>query len=308
MESQSIDIAALRGYLTGLQQSIVSALEARDGGSFRIDRWDKESAATLSGHGISCMLEDGALIERGGVGFSHVRGGQLPASATARRAELAGRAFEALGVSVVVHPRNPYIPTAHMNVRCLVARASNESDVWWVGGGMDLTPYYGFTEDARHFHANCKAALEPFGSDLYGRFKKACDEYFYLKHRQEARGIGGIFFDDFNELAFADSFALLRSVGDRFLAAYLPIVEARRELPYGGRERDWQSYRRGRYVEFNLVLDRGTHFGLQSGGRTESILMSMPPLARWRYEYHPEAQSPEADLLLNFLPAREWLS
>jgi coproporphyrinogen III oxidase len=254
------------------------------------------------------MIEEGALMERAGVGFSHVRGDKLPPSATAARPELSGRGFEAIGVSLVFHPRNPYVPTVHANVRVLVAKAvrAGEEDIWWFGGGMDLTPYYPFEEDAQHFHRTCQRALTPFGDALYPRFKKWCDEYFYLKHRGEARGIGGVFFDDFAELGFEQSFAMTQAVGNAVTEAYLPIAQRRRDTPYGERERDFQAYRRGRYVEFNQVYDRGTHFGLQSGGRAESILMSMPPIVKWRYDWHPEPGSPEAKLYEVIKP-RDWL-
>ncbi|MBS1155054.1 MAG: coproporphyrinogen oxidase [Proteobacteria bacterium] len=293
----------VKDYLLTLQQNIVATLENLDGTSFRTDAWQREGG----GGGITRVIEDGPLFERGGVNFSHVMGAGLPPSATANRPELAGRAFEAMGVSLVLHPRNPYVPTVHMNVRFFRAFAQGQEDVFWFGGGMDLTPYYGHEEDARHFHQTCKDALDPFGTELYPRFKTWCDRYFFLKHRNEARGIGGIFFDDFSEGGFDSAFALLQSVGNAFLPAYVPIVERRRELEYGQRERDWQAYRRGRYVEFNLVWDRGTLFGLQSGGRTESILMSMPPVAHWRYDYQPEAGSPEARLLTDYLPERDWV-
>ncbi|HSQ79846.1 MAG TPA: oxygen-dependent coproporphyrinogen oxidase [Casimicrobiaceae bacterium] len=306
------DIAAIRGYFTGLQRGIVEALQGVDGAPFRRDEWQRSEG----GGGITMYLEDGGVLERAGVLFSHVMGRSLPASATAHRPQLAGRAWEALGVSLVIHPRNPFAPTVHLNVRFFVAPGSaagakdDEGDdaVWWFGGGMDLTPCYGYVEDARHFHSTCRAALALFGAGLHSRFKRACDEYFYLKHRQEARGIGGIFYDDFSEGGFAQAFAMTRSVGDHFVPAYLPILERRRSLPYGERERDFQAYRRGRYVEFNLVWDRGTLFGLQSSGRTEAILLSMPPLARWRYEWTPEPGSPEARLCTDFLPARDWLA
>jgi coproporphyrinogen III oxidase len=241
------------------------------------------------------------------VNFSHVLGAQLPPSASAHRPELAGRRWEAMGVSLVLHPRNPYAPTVHMNVRCFVALKDGHDPVWWFGGGMDLTPYYGFEEDARHFHATCRSALDPFGLDLHPRFKDWCDRYFFLKHRNEPRGIGGVFFDDFSEGGFDHAFAMTRSVGDAFLAAYVPILERREDMPYGERERDFQAYRRGRYVEFNLVYDRGTLFGLQSGGRTESILMSLPPIVKWRYDWRPEPGTPEAALYSDFLVARDWV-
>lgn len=302
-----IDSQAIRAYLLGLQDRITDAISALDGQPFATDAWEKPPTERLRGNGRTRILEGGALMERAGVGFSHVRGDTLPPSATANRPELAGRGFEAMGVSLVFHPRNPYVPTVHMNVRCFLAVKPGTEPVWWFGGGMDLTPYYGDAGDCRHFHATCKAALDPYGRELYPRFKRWCDEYFFLKHRGEARGIGGIFFDDFSELGFDRSFAMLRDVGDAFLDAYLPIVEARRNTPYGERERDFQAYRRGRYVEFNLVFDRGTLFGLQSGGRTESILMSMPPQAAWRYDWQPEPGSPEAALYADFLPPRDWV-
>jgi coproporphyrinogen III oxidase len=261
----------------------------------------------LQGNGITKILENGAVFERAGCGFSHVRGPKLPPSATQHRPELAGAPFEAMGVSLVFHPRNPYVPTVHMNVRMIAAKLADGAEVCWFGGGMDLTPYYGFEEDARHFHKTCKDALQPFGEDKYPRFKTWCDDYFFLKHRNEARGVGGVFFDDFSELGQARSFDMLRAVGDGFLTAYLPIVERRKETSYGERERAFQLYRRGRYVEFNLVWDRGTHFGLQSGGRTESILLSMPPHATWSYQNVPEEGSAEAALYANFLPRRNWV-
>ena len=297
-----MDVGAIRAYLTGLQDRIVAVLEALDGGTFRRDAWTRVEG----GGGVSRLIEDGALFERGGVNFSHVMGTGLPPSATASRPELAGRGFEALGVSLVLHPRNPYVPTVHMNVRCFVASKDGAEPVWWFGGGMDLTPYYGFEEDAAHFHRTCKAALVPFGASLHPRFKEWCDRYFFLKHRGEPRGVGGIFFDDLSSPDFATCFALTRSVGDHFVAAYRPIVERRRDLPFGERERDFQAYRRGRYVEFNLVYDRGTLFGLQSGGRTESILMSLPPLVKWRYDWRPDAGTPEARLYEVFLKPRDW--
>jgi coproporphyrinogen III oxidase len=298
-----MDAEAVAAYLTGLQARIVSALEALDGGSFRSDTWQRPEG----GGGLTRVIEDGVVFERGGVNYSRVRGPRLPPSASAARPELAGRGFEAMGVSLVLHPRNPYCPTVHMNVRFLLATREGEAPVWWFGGGMDLTPYYGFEADARHFHATCKRALEPFGAEHHARFKKWCDEYFFLKHRGEPRGIGGIFFDDFAERDFDHSFALTRSVGDHFLTAYAPIVEQRRALAYGEREREFQAYRRGRYVEFNLVYDRGTLFGLQSGGRTESILMSMPPRVAWRYDWKPAAGSPEEALYRDFLVPRDWV-
>jgi coproporphyrinogen III oxidase len=299
------DPAMVKCYLTGLQDRIVARLATIDGTAFRADAWQRPEG----GGGMSRVIEDGGVFERGGVNFSHVTGKALPPSATAARPELAARPWEALGVSLVLHPRNPYAPTVHMNVRFFVAHASDESDepVWWFGGGMDLTPYYGYAEDAVHFHRVCRDALAPFGADCHARYKKWCDDYFYLKHRREPRGIGGIFFDDLNAPDFATSFALTQSVGDSFLKAYTPILERRKDLPYGERERDWQTYRRGRYVEFNLVWDRGTLFGLQSGGRTESILMSLPPVVKWRYDWSPAPGSAEAALYSNFLIAKNWV-
>lgn len=288
--------ARLRAYFTGLQSSIVAGLETVGGEPFQTDAWTRAEG----GGGISRLIEGGELFERAGVLFSDVRGAALPPSASARRPELAGRPWEAMGVSLVLHPRNPHVPTVHANVRAFTA-----GDVFWFGGGMDLTPYYPHEEDAVHFHRTCAAALASHGDAWYPRFKAWCDEYFYLKHRGETRGVGGVFFDDLNEPGFEPSFAITRAVGDAFLDAYLPIVERRRALPYGERERDFQAYRRGRYVEFNLVYDRGTLFGLQSGGRTESILMSMPPLAAWRYAYTPEPGTPEARLA-TFLTPRDW--
>jgi coproporphyrinogen III oxidase len=297
---------AVRDYLLGLQQRIVDSMQAEDGAAFIEDHWTREPGGALEGMGLSRLLEGGALLERGGCSFSHVKGRALPPSATQHRPHLAGAPFEAMGVSLVFHPRNPFVPTVHMNVRMLAAMPDDAEAVTWFGGGMDLTPYYGFEEDAHHFHAACRDALAPFGDDKYPRFKHWCDEYFFLKHRGEPRGIGGVFYDDFSELGFEQSFALTRAVGDAFLQAYLPIVQRRRGLPYGERERDFQAYRRGRYVEFNLVLDRGTLFGLQSGGRTEAILMSMPPHARWRYNWAPEPGTPEARLYSDFLRPRDW--
>ncbi len=300
------DIPAVRDYMSGLQARIVRGLEACGETPFRRDEWRRPQG----GGGVSMSLEDGRLFERAGVLYSHVCGDALPASATAHRPQLAGRAWQALGVSLVLHPRNPYAPTVHLNVRHFCARspdAGGAPPAWWFGGGMDLTPYYGFVEDARHFHGVCRDALAPYGAALYPKFKRACDAYFYLAHRNEARGVGGIFYDDWDEGGFGQSFALTRSVADHFLDAYVPILERRRDVPYGERERDFQAYRRGRYVEFNLVCDRGTLFGLQSGGRTEAILLSMPPLARWRYEWTPAPGTPEAALCADFLPARDWL-
>lgn len=297
------DTQAVKNYFLSLQKNIVAALEEVDGKQFLTDSWERPEG----GGGISRVIEEGQVFERGGVNFSHVMGNNLPPSAAASRPELAGRQWEAMGVSLVLHPRNPYAPTVHMNVRFFITHAEGHDPVWWFGGGMDLTPYYGFEEDARHFHQTCKNAVSPFGADLHPRFKKWCDEYFYLKHRKEARGVGGIFYDDFNELDFASSFAMTKAVGDAFVPAYRPILEKRHTLVYGEQERDFQAYRRGRYVEFNLVFDRGTHFGLQSGGRTESILMSMPPIVKWRYNWTPEANSPEARLATDFLAHREWV-
>ncbi len=295
--------SAIRNYFTDLQSRIVAALEAFDGQSFRRDEWSRPNG----GGGISRVIEEGAFFERGGVNFSHVMGDSLPASASAVRPELAGRGFEAMGVSLVLHPRNPWCPTTHLNVRCFIATKSGEEPVWWFGGGMDLTPYYGFAEDARHFHESCRDALSPFGAGVHARYKEWCDRYFFLKHRNEPRGIGGIFFDDLNEGGFERCFGLTRNVGDAFLDAYLPILERRKGIAYGERERDFQAYRRGRYVEFNLVYDRGTLFGLQSGGRTESILMSLPPLVKWRYDWHPEPGSAEEKLYTDFLVPRDWV-
>jgi coproporphyrinogen III oxidase len=304
--TEFVDSQAVREYLLGLQQRIVGTFEQLDGKPFRADSWEKPAGSPLGGGGLTRIIEEGNLLERGGVGFSHVVGSKLPPSATAQRPELSGRGFEAMGVSLVFHPRNPYVPTVHMNVRFFIAKADGQPDVYWFGGGMDLTPYYATEEDARHFHATCKQALAPFGDDKHPRFKKWCDEYFFLKHRNEPRGIGGVFFDDFHELGFDRSFALMRAVGDAFLAAYVPIVERHRHHEYGPREREFQAYRRGRYVEFNLVFDRGTLFGLQSGGRTESILMSLPPVVHWKYDWHPEPGSAEARLTTDFLKPREW--
>jgi coproporphyrinogen III oxidase len=335
--TEFVDGQAVREYLIGLQQRIVERFEALDGTPFRADSWEKPHDAALGGGGLTQILEDGSLLERAGVGFSHVVGRTLPPSASAHRPELAGRSFEAMGVSLVFHPRNPHVPTVHMNVRFFLAHPAREdgaqrsphhhspsgegqggagkpnaaarsadAPVWWFGGGMDLTPYYATEEDARHFHATCKAALAPFGADKYTRFKTWCDEYFYLKHRNEPRGIGGVFFDDFSELGFDGSFALQRAVGDAFLDAYVPIVERRRHTAYGERERAFQAMRRGRYVEFNLVYDRGTLFGLQSGGRTESILMSLPPVVHWKYDWQAQPGSPEARLTSDFLRPRDW--
>ena len=303
--AQTPDIDAVRTYLTGLQARIVTALEGCDGNRFETDAWQRPEG----GGGITRVIEEGQVLERGGVLFSHVRGDRLPASASAHRQQIAARPFEAMGVSLVIHPRNPYVPTVHLNVRFFIAFATNEpgqsEPIWWFGGGMDLTPYYPFEDDARHFHQVCKASLAAFGDDTHARYKKWCDDYFFLKHRNEARGVGGIFFDDLSEPGFERSFALMQSVGNAFTDAYVPIVERRKHLAWGERERDFQAYRRGRYVEFNLVFDRGTLFGLQSGGRTESILCSMPPVVRWRYNWHPEPGTPESKLY-DFLKPRDW--
>jgi coproporphyrinogen III oxidase len=302
----ALDTTSVRAYLLGLQDRIVDALQAEDGHPFVTDAWVREPGGKLEGDGRSRLVEEGNLLERGGCNFSHVKGRALPPSATEHRPELAGAPFEAMGVSLVLHPRNPYVPTVHMNVRMLAALPADAAPVTWFGGGMDLTPYYGFDDDARHFHTTCRDALAPFGAGLHPRFKTWCDEYFFLKHRNEPRGIGGIFYDDFSELGFEPSFAMTRAVGDALLDAWLPIARRRRDTPYGERERDFQAYRRGRYVEFNLVWDRGTLFGLQSGGRTESILMSMPPVVKWRYDWQPEPGTPEARLYSDFLRPRDW--
>jgi coproporphyrinogen III oxidase len=301
-----MDLAAVQQFLQNLQNTIVAKLEALDGGAFARDAWQRP-ADKGGGGGVTCILEDGALFERAGVGYSNIFGTQLPPSASASRPELAGRSYQAMGVSLVLHPRNPYVPTVHMNVRSFFAGREGADPVWWFGGGMDLTPYYAYEDDARHFHRTCAEALAPFGADRYPRYKRWCDDYFFLRHRNEPRGIGGIFFDDVHEPDFEAAFAMTRNVGERFLAAYVPIVERRRFDPYGERERDFQAYRRGRYVEFNLVYDRGTLFGLQSGGRAESILMSMPPRVTWRYDWKPAPGTPEARLYTDFLVARDWI-
>ena len=298
------DTTLVKSWLLSLQENIVSSAEAIDGKQFIRDAWDRPEG----GGGISRLIEEGNVLERGGVGFSHVMGSSLPPSAASNRPQVAGRPWEAMGVSLVFHPRNPFAPTVHMNVRFFTTTGGKDDDVWWFGGGMDLTPYYGFAEDAKHFHQTCHDALAPYGQDLHPKFKQWCDDYFYLKHRKEARGVGGVFFDDFNEFGFEQSFAMTQSVGNNFVNAYLPILKRRKDTAYGERERDFQAYRRGRYVEFNLVFDRGTLFGLQSGGRTESILMSMPPIVKWRYDWKPEAGSPEAKLYTDFLPHRDWLA
>lgn len=298
------DIEVVKTYLLQLQKNICAALTEEDGGkTFDEDEWQREQG----GGGKSCVLADGDVFESAGINFSHVFGGALPASATAHRPELAGRSFQAMGVSLVIHPKNPYIPTSHANVRFFIAEKEGEDPVWWFGGGFDLTPYYGNEEDAIHWHQVAKDACLPFGEEVHAKYKKWCDEYFYLKHRDEPRGIGGLFFDDLNEWGFEKSFAFMQSVGDHYIKAYLPIVQKRKAMEFGERERDFQLYRRGRYVEFNLVYDRGTLFGLQSGGRTESILMSMPPNVRWRYNWAPEAGSAEAELYEVYLKPREWV-
>ena len=301
---KTTDIDRVRDWLTGLQDSICAGLAEEDGAAgFTEDIWQREEG----GGGRSRVLVDGAVIEKGGVNFSDVRGDQLPASATAHRPELAGGSFRAMGVSLVIHPRNPYVPTSHANVRMFVAFKEGVEPIWWFGGGYDLTPYYPFAEDCQHWHGVARDACAPFGDDVYARYKQWCDDYFYLKHRQETRGVGGLFFDDLNAWGFERSFAFLRSVGDSYLAAYRPIMARRKATEYGDRERQFQLYRRGRYAEFNLVYDRGTIFGLQSGGRTESILMSLPPLASWRYNWSPEPGSPEAELYDHYLQPRDWL-
>ncbi len=301
---EQTEIETVRSSFLALQTLIVERIGQLDNGRFVRDGWQRPEG----GSGLSCVLENGSLLERAGVNFSHVRGEHLPPSASRAHPEVAGRPFEAAGVSLVFHPRNPYVPTVHMNVRCFVAGAGQPDAVWWFGGGMDLTPYYAYEEDAVHFHRTCRNALQPFGEAYYPRFKRSCDEYFYLPHRDEPRGIGGIFFDDFREGGFEHAFHLVQSVGDHFLPAWVPILERRQDTPYGERERAFQSYRRGRYVEFNLVYDRGTLFGLQSRGRSESILVSMPPLASWKYDWHAEPGSHEARLLTDFLTGKDWLA
>lgn len=299
-----MQIDAIKTYLLALQQDICTQLEAEDGaGTFLRDEWLRPAG----GGGVTRVLTDGAVFEKAGVNFSHVEGDRLPPSATAARPELEGCHWQATGLSLVIHPHNPYVPTSHANVRFFVAERPGADPVWWFGGGFDLTPYYGFEDDCRHWHQTAKDACDPFGTELYGEFKQWCDDYFYIKHRDEARGIGGLFFDDFNRLPFDDSFAFMRSIGDAFIEAYRPLVAKRKQTPYGEREKAFQLYRRGRYVEFNLVYDRGTLFGLQSGGRTESILMSLPPKVAFEYQNHPQPGSPEAELYTRFLPARQWL-
>lgn len=301
---QAPDKLAVKNYLLALQERICAQLAQADGaGSFVEDSWQRPEG----GGGRSRVLCEGAVIEKGGVNFSHVTGSQMPASATAHRPELAGRRFEAMGVSLVIHPNNPYVPTSHANVRFFIAEKDGAEPVWWFGGGYDLTPYYGFDDDCRHWHQTAQAACAPFGEQVYSDYKRWCDEYFYLKHRNEPRGIGGLFFDDLNSWGFERSFAFMQAVGDSYTQAYIPIVQRRKTIPFGEREKQFQLYRRGRYVEFNLVYDRGTLFGLQTGGRTESILMSLPPLVRWEYNWQPEAGSPEAELYERYLTTREWL-
>ena len=302
MSAPNID--AVKSYLLDLQNNICAGLTAEDGeGTFVEDSWTREEG----GGGVSRVLEEGKVIEKGGVNFSHVFGKNMPASATAHRPELAGRSFQAMGVSLVIHPRNPYIPTSHANVRFFIAEKDGADPIWWFGGGFDLTPYYGRDADCEHWHRIASQACEPFGKEVYPKYKKWCDDYFHLKHRNEPRGIGGLFFDDLNEWGFDKSFEFMQSVGNAYLKAYQPIVARRKDTSYGERERDFQLYRRGRYVEFNLVFDRGTLFGLQTGGRTESILMSLPPLVKWRYDWHPEPNTPEAELYERYLKPRDWL-
>jgi coproporphyrinogen III oxidase len=299
-----IDTATVRDYLLGIQDRICAGLEQADGkAKFRTDEWDREKG----GSGRTRVIADGAVLQKGGVNFSHVFGESLPPSATAGRPELAGAPFEVMGVSLVIHPENPYVPTSHANIRFFIASKPGMDPVWWFGGGYDLTPYYGFDEDCQHWHQTARAACEPFGADVYARFKRWCDEYFYLKHRKEPRGVGGLFFDDLNEWDFDTSFAFMRAVGDSYLKAYVPIIERRKNTPYGDREVEFQQYRRGRYVEFNLIYDRGTIFGLQSGvGRTESILMSLPPQVRFTYDWHPQPGTEEARLYTDYLRERDW--
>jgi len=301
--TNSPDITAVKNYLLGLQDAICDALGKEDGQSFKEDSWERPGG----GGGRSRVIEEGNIIEKGGVNFSHVFGDGLPPSATAARPELAGRSFQAMGVSLVIHPRNPYVPTSHANVRFFIAEKEGADPVWWFGGGFDLTPCYGFEEDVIHWHQTSKKACEPFGEDIYPKYKKWCDDYFYLKHRDEPRGVGGLFFDDLNEWGFEQSFSFMQSVGNHYTDAYLPIIQKRKDHEYGERERDFQLYRRGRYVEFNLVFDRGTIFGLQTGGRTESILMSLPPLVKWKYDWSPEPGSEEAKLYDVFLKPHDWI-
>lgn len=300
----SADASAVKSYLNELQDRITAAVEKADSATFRRDAWERPEG----GGGESRVLCDGAVFERAGVSVSHVFGEKMPPSASNQRLEIAGAPFEAMGLSLVFHPRNPHVPTTHCNVRFLVARPAGGAELWWFGGGFDLTPYYPYDEDVLHWHRTARAACQPFGADLYGKYKSWCDRYFFLPHRNETRGVGGLFFDDLNEGGFEQCFAFQRSVGDHFLPAYAPILERRKDQPYADRERQFQLYRRGRYVEFNLVYDRGTLFGLQSRGRTESILMSLPPLVRWEYDWHPPAGSPEAKLYEDFLRPRDYLA
>ena len=301
-------IVTVRNYLLNLQDNICVALTKVDGSEFTEDAWQHQGSALIhSGDGRTRVMADSVVIEKGGVNFSHVKGSNLPPSASAKRPELAGKAFEAMGVSLVIHPNNPFAPTSHMNVRFFVAGAETDNPIWWFGGGFDLTPYYGFDEDAKHWHQTAKKACEPFGKDVYAEYKKWCDDYFYLKHRDEQRGIGGLFFDDLNEPNFELSFAQMQSVGDHFVPAYVPILEKRKDLDFSAEQRDWQLYRRGRYVEFNLVFDRGTLFGLQSGGRTESILMSLPPLVKWEYQREITPDSFEEKLMNVYLKPQDWI-
>ena len=303
--NDSPDITAVKNFLISLQNSICSELEQEDGSAhFITDQWDRESGL---GGGITRVLTDGNIFEQAGVNFSHVFGDALPKSATANRPELEGRSFQAMGVSLVIHPGNPHVPTSHANVRFFIAEKKGEDPVWWFGGGFDLTPYYGYNEDCAHWHKTAKAACDPFGEETYSKYKKWCDEYFYIKHRNEQRGIGGLFFDDLNEPGFKDSFAFMRSVGEHFTKAYLPIVAKRKNTAFTDAQREFQLYRRGRYIEFNLVYDRGTLFGLQTGGRTESILMSLPPVVKFKYDWTPVEDSLEAELYTNFLIPKDWI-
>lgn len=298
------DTDTVRHYLLALQDRICDALTEVDGQAFREDAWEREQG----GGGRSRVLEEGEVFEKAGVNFSHVFGDGLPPSATAARPELEGRRFQAMGVSLVIHPRNPHVPTSHANVRFFIAEKDGAEPVWWFGGGFDLTPYYGNREDVIHWHRTARTACDPFGPDIYEKYKRWCDKYFYLKHRNEPRGVGGLFFDDLNSPDFETTFAFMRSVGDHYIPAYRPIVERRKDLPWSDHEREFQLFRRGRYVEFNLVYDRGTLFGLQTGGRTESILMSLPPLVSWKYDWHPEPGSPEAELHEVYLKPHDWLA
>ncbi|WP_419812425.1 oxygen-dependent coproporphyrinogen oxidase [Bacterioplanoides sp.] len=314
-QANRVNVDVVKAYLLELQDRICTALEAQDGqAQFVEDAWERDpndSSLSLTGGGRTRVIADGAVIEKGGVNFSHVKGPQLPASATASRPELAGRSFQALGVSLVIHPKNPYVPTSHANVRLFIAEKEGEEPVWWIGGGFDLTPFYPYEEDVVHWHQTAKDLCEPFGAEAFPKYKKWCDDYFFLKHRNETRGVGGLFFDDMNEwdgeLNFDKSFAFMQAVGDGYIDAYVPIVAKRKDEAYGERERKFQLYRRGRYVEFNLVFDRGTIFGLQTGGRTESILMSLPPVVHWDYDWQPEPGSPEARLYDEFLPHKDWV-